>query len=49
MLNISLNCADSFAKNVPAMDGLRLILDNSFSNNIDRNDTRKLHQVLAMM
>jgi hypothetical protein len=49
MLKISLNYADSFAKNVSAKDGLRLILDNSFSNNIDRNDARKLHQVLVMM
>lgn len=41
-INFSLNYSDSLANNAPAMDGMRLILDNSFSNAIDRNDARKL-------
>lgn len=41
-ISFSLNYSDSLANNAPAMDGMRLILDNSFSNTIDRNDARKL-------
>jgi len=42
MLNATLNYTDSLAKNAPAMDGFKLLFDNSFSNSVDRNDAQKL-------